>query len=343
MAVHRGKVREGAVLTTGGAVPQRLALWMHGWSAHHMTADPRVAFFGQIGPLSRTKLFINLDPGSPRDSLKATRLTVTGKRFSATLETDGSTQRVVIAPCGEPLPTGPLKSVVCVYGSGHSPPILRIPVWANVVGPVAATPTRIRLSAGEMETLRVSVRPLTGEKPELTRVVFPHGTEVGSPSIRQLAPGYYSILIPKLLGTAAVNGKPIDIYTRDSDKPVLQIPVTVTGQLLTSAPRNPRRGYLKWKSQSVRVTAGADQKSVTVRFHFKNDGPTRVRILRITASCGCTSARANASNYASGQRGTLTAVVMLGESKGRFQKVVFVHSTDFVNPMAMLYIHIHRR
>ncbi len=343
MAVHRGRTREGAVLTTGGAVPQHLALWLDGWSAHRMSADPRVAFFGQISPRSRVRLFINLDPGSPRDSVKATSLTVTGKQFSATLEDHGGTQQVAIEPCDEPLPIGELRAVVRVYKSGNSSPILRIPVWADVVGPLAATPTRIRLSVGEMETVRVSVRPLTEEKPKLTRVVFPPGTEVGNPSIRQIAPGYYSILIPRLLGTAAINNKPIDIYTPNSDEPVLQIPVTVRGQLLSSAPRNPRHGYLKWKSQSVHVAAGVGRKSVTVRFHFKNDGPTRVRILRIAASCGCTTARANASNYAPGQRGTLTVVVMLGKSRGRFQKAVFVHSTDYVNPMAILYIHIHRR
>lgn len=80
------------------------------------------------------------------------------------------------------------------------------------------------------------------------------------------------------------------------------------------------------------VLRSDDVDSVTHTFTFKNTGSGPLSIVRINASCECTSSILSASDFASGEEGTLTAAIDLHGKMGVSSASIEVLSNDPDNP-----------
>jgi len=93
---------------------------------------------------------------------------------------------------------------------------------------------------------------------------------------------------------------------------------------------------LQWDRKLVELRASPDEEMVGLSFPFKNAGERPVSILRVAASCGCTTAAVAKRNYAHGERGEVSVVFEIGNRKGFQEKTVLVVTDDPVSPETTL-------
>lgn len=83
---------------------------------------------------------------------------------------------------------------------------------------------------------------------------------------------------------------------------------------------------IQFDSKVVEVRADPGTDKVTAKFNYKNTGSTREWIQDIETHCGCLSAKADRTNLAPGETGTITAVFNTRGKSGRFGKTLSVIS-----------------
>ena len=87
-------------------------------------------------------------------------------------------------------------------------------------------------------------------------------------------------------------------------------------------------GALVWeKSDAQIVVDGPDQPSVRTDFAFRNAGNRPVTVVKLTTSCGCTTADLEKKTYAPGESGKVAVAVATGGHTGKQERFVTL-STD---------------
>lgn len=87
-------------------------------------------------------------------------------------------------------------------------------------------------------------------------------------------------------------------------------------------------GALVWeKSDAQVVVDGPDQASVRTDFAFRNAGSRSVTVVKLTTSCGCTTADLEKKTYAPGESGKVAVTVATGGHTGKQERFVTV-ATD---------------
>jgi len=80
------------------------------------------------------------------------------------------------------------------------------------------------------------------------------------------------------------------------------------------------------------------------KFQLKNSGASELDIRRIATSCGCTTAKVDKNNLASGEETTLTVIYDTGamgdspHAKGQQERIIYVQSNDPVSPQTEITI-----
>jgi hypothetical protein len=88
---------------------------------------------------------------------------------------------------------------------------------------------------------------------------------------------------------------------------------------------------LSWDTRNVELRPGIDDASAVAKYPFKNTGPYPVAISNITASCPCTTATADKSDYAPGAIGVVTATYGIGAVSGTQTELIDVETNDKAN------------
>lgn len=83
-------------------------------------------------------------------------------------------------------------------------------------------------------------------------------------------------------------------------------------------------GNLEWETKSIYYKATLYEKEMSAVFPFKNSGDTKIRIIEISSSCGCTVVKKPKVLYKPGERDRITATFTFGERVGRHTKFIEV-------------------
>lgn len=89
---------------------------------------------------------------------------------------------------------------------------------------------------------------------------------------------------------------------------------------------------LTFEQHTLAHVAADSETSHTATFSFTNEGSTRVSILGVDASCGCTTASLDKTEYDPGETGVITARFEYGKRVGVQRKAVTVRTDDAQNP-----------
>lgn len=84
---------------------------------------------------------------------------------------------------------------------------------------------------------------------------------------------------------------------------------------------------LQWTTRVAELTARPGAETAVAVFPFKNTGAQPVRIVQVTAACGCTSATSTKDVVAPGEAAEIRAVFTIGERAGLQEKQIYV-ATD---------------
>lgn len=112
---------------------------------------------------------------------------------------------------------------------------------------------------------------------------------------------------------------------------VLLLGVLVAGL----CPRSAHAG-LQWDRTIAELRAAPSAKEVEAEFTFKNTGNKPVRITRVVATCGCTTARTPKESFAPGESGNITVRFEFGDRRGLQQKRITVRTDDPQQPETQL-------
>jgi hypothetical protein len=85
---------------------------------------------------------------------------------------------------------------------------------------------------------------------------------------------------------------------------------------------------LKWEAAEVILDLDSSMAGGEAVFKFVNDGTTTVKILNIKPGCGCTVPTLEKSEYAPGERGSLSARFTTGERRGSYHVPIHVQMDD---------------
>jgi Protein of unknown function (DUF1573) len=100
---------------------------------------------------------------------------------------------------------------------------------------------------------------------------------------------------------------------------------------------------LKWDRTSASETCWAGEDTTVTTYHFKNAGPSPVKIISADPSCHCTSVDWPERAIAPGAEGTITATFTIGGRIGQEDKTISVISDDAPNTPTVLALSINIR
>lgn len=89
---------------------------------------------------------------------------------------------------------------------------------------------------------------------------------------------------------------------------------------------------LTWQSTTVELTATARQEKAEAVFAFRNEGPRRMTIASVTASCDCVVPALAKKVFDPGESGEIKAVIEIRGKVGRLEKTITVTTAE--NPAA---------
>lgn len=81
---------------------------------------------------------------------------------------------------------------------------------------------------------------------------------------------------------------------------------------------------LQWTTRTAELTAKPGASTAEAVFPFKNTGAQPVRIVEVSATCGCTSATSTKEIVAPGDTAEIRAVFTIGERAGPQEKQIYV-------------------
>ena len=91
---------------------------------------------------------------------------------------------------------------------------------------------------------------------------------------------------------------------------------------------HPSYAGLVWESKTVELKAEPGQSSATVEFPFRNDGEEAVDVVKVSTSCGCTTASIDKRRYVPGEAGSIKGVFDFGPREGMQTKLFRVLTSD---------------
>jgi rhodanese-related sulfurtransferase len=92
------------------------------------------------------------------------------------------------------------------------------------------------------------------------------------------------------------------------------------------------RTRLHWDSPIQELTTGPADETISAEFAFRNEGPQAIRVLSVTTSCGCTTAKAEKTIYKPGEQGTIRVILTKRDLVGLREERVFVTTDEPENP-----------
>ena len=88
-------------------------------------------------------------------------------------------------------------------------------------------------------------------------------------------------------------------------------------------------GGLVWeKSDADLIVNDPEQASTSADFAFRNESNRSVTVVKVTTSCGCTTASLDKKTYAPGERGKIAVTVAIAGHTGMLQRFVYVATDD---------------
>lgn len=85
---------------------------------------------------------------------------------------------------------------------------------------------------------------------------------------------------------------------------------------------------LVWESKTIELKAEPGQSSATVEFAFRNDAEEVVEIVKVSTSCGCTTAKIDKKRFAPGEAGSITGKFDFGPREGMQTKLFRVVTSN---------------
>ena len=85
---------------------------------------------------------------------------------------------------------------------------------------------------------------------------------------------------------------------------------------------------LVWENPAQEFQRHPEDKELAVNFAFKNPGTQPVTVVKVTSSCGCTTAELAKKTYQAGEAGNLTAKFIFGGRRGAQTKSIAVTTDD---------------
>ncbi len=99
--------------------------------------------------------------------------------------------------------------------------------------------------------------------------------------------------------------------------------LTLTSQLVAQ---------LEFENNKVNVKAKVGDEKKSGFFKFKNVGDYPITIIKVKASCGCTTTKLDKKEYFPGESGEITATLKIGYREGLQTKNVYVQTSDPKKP-----------
>jgi hypothetical protein len=87
-------------------------------------------------------------------------------------------------------------------------------------------------------------------------------------------------------------------------------------------------GELVWQNSSQEFQRTPEDRELVVNYAFRNDGKAPITIVKVTSSCGCTTAELAKKTYQPGEAGNLPARFIFGSRRGPQAKSVAVTTDD---------------
>lgn len=102
----------------------------------------------------------------------------------------------------------------------------------------------------------------------------------------------------------------------------------------------PAAGEIIFDHPEQKIDPKLDDKSITVKFSFKNSGSRAVLIKKVVSSCSCTVAASDKQIYLPGECGAISATVEIGSFHGEMRKTIFIQTDDPDHPNIELSVHL---
>lgn len=119
----------------------------------------------------------------------------------------------------------------------------------------------------------------------------------------------------------------------------LGIASVVLGSVLTLCACS-RHSELIWKNTAFTAVGAEGRRTVTGIFRFENQSERPVRIVSVTPSCDCTTARADKAVYPPASEGTILAEFSIGERTGFHEVTIAVVSDEIPKKTTALALHV---
>jgi hypothetical protein len=97
---------------------------------------------------------------------------------------------------------------------------------------------------------------------------------------------------------------------------------------------------LSWTDKKLELTSDSTAPTLEGRFHFVNSGAKPVDIIRVTTSCGCTSANLGQRHFEPGKGGDIVITYTRGSRTGTQTNLIAVQTGDPQPIMLTLVVHI---
>ena len=100
------------------------------------------------------------------------------------------------------------------------------------------------------------------------------------------------------------------------------------------------RAQLSWTDKKIELSSDSTAPTVEARFHLTNSGAKPGDILRVSSSCGCTSAKLEKRHFEPGQGGDIVVTYSRGSHTGLQTNMIAVETSDQPPAMLTLLVHI---
>jgi hypothetical protein len=97
----------------------------------------------------------------------------------------------------------------------------------------------------------------------------------------------------------------------------------------------PAFGQLSWENPEQTFNAKPLDRVVVAKYRFTNVGTHPVKIQKVKASCGCTTAAPSKTEVAPGESGEIEGKFIFGGRTGKQQKSIVVTTSDSQQPTVL--------